>query len=156
MRIRICAVGRMRAGPEREMADDYLGRFERLGRSLGLGPAEVREVEARRGGGAAAEAGLLRGAVPEGAVLAVLDERGEALSSREFAQTLARWRDEGRGAAAFAVGGPDGLDPELRADARLVLGFGRMAWPHMLARAMLAEQLYRAASILAGTPYHRE
>ena len=156
MRIRICAVGRMRASPEREMADDYLGRFERLGRSLGLGPAEVREVEARQGGGAAAEAGLLRGAVPEGAVLAVLDERGEALSSREFAQTLARWRDEGRAAAAFAVGGADGLDPGLRADARLVLGFGRMAWPHMLARVMLAEQIYRAASILAGTPYHRE
>lgn len=155
MQIHICAVGRLRAGPERELADDYLERFGRIGRQLGLGPAFISEVEDKKGGGMAAEAGLLRRAAPEGSRIAVLDERGRMPSSGEFSELLARWRDDGAQDAAFLIGGADGTDPELRAGADCTISFGPMVWPHMLARVMLAEQLYRAASILAGTPYHR-
>ena len=154
LRLRVCAVGRLRAGPERALVDDYAARIAKAGRALSLGPLEVREVDAR-GGGPADEAALLLRAVPEGAALVALDERGAALPSPGLAARLAGWRDEGRRDAAFAVGGADGLDPALRERADLVLSFGPMVWPHALARAMLAEQLYRAVTILAGTPYHR-
>ena len=155
MRLHLCAVGRLRAGPERDLIDDYLARLDRTGRPLGLGPVSEHEVEDKKGGGMAAEATLLARAVPEGAALCVLDERGKVLSSPEFAQALAGWRDGGRQDAAFVIGGADGVDPGLRARADLVISFGRMVWPHMLVRVMLAEQLYRAATILAGSPYHR-
>lgn len=151
----VCAVGRLRAGPELELIRDWLGRFDRTGRALGLGPATVHEVEDRRGGGRTAEAALLERAIPAGAVVAVLDERGRDMSSPEFAAALARWRDGGRPDAAFVIGGADGLDPALRGRAEVAISFGRMVWPHMLARVMLAEQLYRAATILSGSPYHR-
>ncbi|MBE0453734.1 MAG: 23S rRNA (pseudouridine(1915)-N(3))-methyltransferase RlmH [Roseovarius sp.] len=155
MRLRICAVGRLRAGPESALVDDYLERFDRTGRALGLGPVSVQEVEDRRGGGMAAEAVLLERAIPQGAVVVALDERGRMTGSTEFADSLARWRDAGRSDMALLIGGADGLSPELRARADMVLSFGPMVWPHMLVRVMLAEQLYRAASILAGNPYHR-
>jgi 23S rRNA (pseudouridine1915-N3)-methyltransferase len=155
MRLHLCAVGRLRAGPERELVNDYLQRLERTGRPLGLGPVAEHEVEDKRGGGMAAEGVLLSKAIPEGAALCVLDERGKLMSSPEFAQALAGWRDGGRQDAAFVIGGADGVDPALRGRADLVVSFGRMVWPHMLVRVMLAEQLYRAATILAGSPYHR-
>ena len=155
MRIHLCVVGRLRASPERELIDDYLTRFDRTGRALGLGPVMVHEVEDRKGGGMAAEAALLERALPRGCVLAVLDERGKVVSSPQFAQQLAGWRDAGGGDLALLIGGADGLDPALRARADYALSFGKMVWPHMLVRVMLAEQLYRAASILAGSPYHR-
>ncbi|MDJ0825206.1 MAG: 23S rRNA (pseudouridine(1915)-N(3))-methyltransferase RlmH [Rhodobacter sp.] len=155
MRLSICAVGRLRAGPERTLTDDYLARFDRTGRTLGLGPSAVVEVEDKKGGGVPAEAALLRKAVPAGARVVALDERGKTLSSLDFARLLARWRDDGVADAAFLIGGADGLDPALRAEADFGLSFGPMVWPHMLVRVMLAEQLYRAASILAGSPYHR-
>ena len=155
MRVHICAVGRLRGGPERALIDDYLTRFDRTGRSLGLGPAVVTEVEDRKGGGMAAEAALLRRAVPSGARLCVLDERGRVMSSPDFAGVLAGWRDDGAQDSAFVIGGADGVDPGLRDEADLLLSFGAMVWPHMLVRVMLSEQLYRAASILAGAPYHR-
>lgn len=155
MRVSLCVVGRLKSGPEKTLIDDYLTRFDRTGRALGLGPATLREVEDRKGGGMAAEAKLLRAAVPAGAVRVVLDERGKVLSSPQFADRLAGWRDAGRSDVALMIGGADGTDPSLRADADMLLSFGAMVWPHMLARVMLAEQLYRAASILAGSPYHR-
>ena len=155
MRLVICAVGRLRAGPERDLIDDYTRRFDRTGRALGLGPLSISEVEDRKGGGMAAEAALLDRALPASARVCALDERGKSLSSPDFADLLARWRDEGCGDAAFVIGGADGLDPALRARADTLLSFGPMVWPHMLARVMLTEQLYRAASILAGLPYHR-
>lgn len=155
MRVRICAVGRLRAGPEKALIDDYTTRFNRSGRALSLGPLEITEVEDRKGGGMAAEAALLHRAIPAGALVCTLDERGKLMSSPEFAQLLARWRDEGVGDLAFVIGGADGIDPALRSQARSALSFGKMVWPHMLARVMLSEQLYRAASILAGAPYHR-
>ena len=155
MRVQICAVGRLRAGPERDLLDDYKQRFERTGRALGLGPVTEHEVEDKKGGGMVAEAGLLARAVPEGALIAVLDERGAVLSSPEFAAQMAQWRDGGRQDLAFVIGGADGIAPDLRARAGFSLSLGRMVWPHMLVRVMLAEQLYRAATILGGGPYHR-
>ena len=156
MRIRIAAVGRMAArSPEAALVEDYLTRFAQTGRALGLGPATVAEVEDRRGGGKPAEAALLSRQVPDGAAIIALDERGRTLSSPDFAAALARFRDQGRPEAVCLIGGADGLDPALRDRADLVLSFGAMVWPHMLVRVMLAEQLYRAATILAGGPYHR-
>jgi len=155
MRLHLCAVGRLRAGPERDLVDDYLSRLDRTGRPLGLGPATEHEVEDRKNLGMGAEGVLLAKAVPEGAALCILDERGKSLSSPEFAAALAAWRDAGRQDAAFVIGGADGIDPALRARADLTISFGSTVWPHMLVRVMLAEQLYRAATILAGSPYHR-
>lgn len=155
MRLHLVAVGRLRAGPERALVDDYVTRFDRTGRPLGLGPLTETEVEDRKGGGMAAEAALIARALPAGALVCTLDERGETVDSPAFAAMLARWRDAGRQDAAFVIGGADGIDPGLRARADASVSFGRMVWPHMLVRVMLSEQLYRAATILAGGPYHR-
>ncbi|MCV2867523.1 23S rRNA (pseudouridine(1915)-N(3))-methyltransferase RlmH [Defluviimonas sp. WL0002] len=155
MRLHLCAVGRLRSGAERDLVDDYLKRFDRTGRPLGLGPVAEHEVEDRKGGGMAAEAALLARAIPQGAVIAILDERGQTITSPDFADRLAGWRDAGRQDVAFVIGGADGIAPDLRDRADFSLSFGKMVWPHMLVRVMLAEQLYRAATILAGAPYHR-
>jgi len=145
----------MRQSPERLLTTDYLQRFDKSGRALGLGPAAIIEVEDKKGGGMQAEAALLERSIPAGSVLCVLDERGKTLSSPDFANLLANWRDQGRQDATFVIGGADGIDPALRAKADFAMSFGSMVWPHMLVRVLLAEQLYRASSILAGAPYHR-
>lgn len=154
MRVALCAVGRLRAGPEKALLDDYTNRFNRTGRALGLGPLDVFEVETRKAHGPHAEAELLLKSVPAGAMICALDERGQQLTSPQFAARLEGWRDQG-GQVAFVIGGADGLAPQILDKARAQLSLGKMVWPHMLARVMLAEQLYRAASILAGAPYHR-
>jgi len=154
MRIHLCVVGRLRAGPERDLITDYIDRFDKTGRNLGLGPASIIEVDAK-GAGQRAEHDLLIRAIPKGASLVVMDERGKVMPSPSFAQRLGDWRDQGVGDLAFVIGGADGVLSEMRAAADLKLSFGAMVWPHMLARVMLCEQLYRAASILAGSPYHR-
>lgn len=146
----------MRQGPERALLDDYITRFERAGKLLGLGRVTVHEVEDKKGGGMKAEAELLRRSLPERAKTVVLDERGEVMSSPDFAEALASWRDDGQADLAFVIGGADGIDPALRNAADFVLSFGKMVWPHLLVRVMLSEQLYRAASILTGAPYHRD
>ena len=148
-------MGRLKRGPEAQLIDDYLARFARTGRPLGFKPAQVSEIESRNGSGPDVEAPLLRRAVPEGAVVVALDERGDAIPSTVFADRLAQWRDQGHRDLAFLIGGADGLEHGLRAEADFTLSFGAMVWPHMLVRVMLAEQLYRAATILAGSPYHR-
>lgn len=155
MKVHICAVGRLRAGPEKDLIDDYIQRFDRTGRALGLGPLSVIEVEDKKGGGMEAEAALLTRALPKGAVICALDERGTLMSSPDFATKLGDWRDAGRSDLAFIIGGADGIDKPLRAKADARLSFGKMVWPHMMVRVMLSEQLYRAASILSGSPYHR-
>ena len=154
MRVTICAVGRLRKGPELELITDYLDRFGKAGRSFGLGPASVIEVEDKKNLWMEAEAELIERALPAGALIIAMDERGALLSSPEFAEKLGRWRDEARD-IVFIIGGADGIAPALRAKADFSLSFGRMVWPHMLVRVMLAEQIYRAGQILAGTPYHR-
>ncbi len=155
MKVQICAVGRLRAGPEKTLIDDYLKRFDKTGRGLSLGPVSVLEVDERKGGGMAGEAALLRRSLPHGAVICALDERGTVETSPKFANRLIQWRDGGARDIAFVIGGADGIDPTLRDEADHLLSFGKMVWPHMLVRVMLAEQLYRAATILSGGPYHR-
>lgn len=154
MRVQICAVGRMRASPERELFDTYSDRFNKTGRALGLGPLGLSEVEAKTSN-MAEEAKLLTRAIPDAAFVMTLDERGSVWDSVTFSQKLAAWRDDGNRDLAIIIGGADGIDRDIRKSAHASLSFGKMVWPHMLARVMLAEQLYRAASILAGKPYHR-
>lgn len=155
MRLQICAVGRLKSGPELELIRDYTTRFDRTGRALGLGPLSVHEVEDRKGGGMESEGKLLLSALPKGAKVIALDERGRVMSSPEFADDIAQFRDNGTSDLSFVIGGANGISDDIRARADKTLSLGKMVWPHMLARAMLSEQLYRAASILAGAPYHR-
>lgn len=160
MRVAVFAIGRLKAGPERALCDRYAERLKRGGPAVGLEWAGVREgtesrardTDARR----REEAGWLRAALPSGAALILLDARGRDLSSADFAALIGRLRDEGRRDLAFAIGGPDGHDPSLRGAGELTLSLGRLTWPHQMIRAMLLEQLYRAATILSGHPYHRE
>lgn len=148
MRITVSAIGRMRAGALDTLIWDYARRL--------TWPLALREHETRPGrGGPREEAALLLGAVPAGAVIVALDERGRDLPSAELATRLGAWRDQGRAEIAFLIGGADGLDETVRARADLLLAFGRATWPHLLVRAMLVEQIYRAQTILAGHPYHR-
>jgi 23S rRNA (pseudouridine1915-N3)-methyltransferase len=154
MRIAIVAVGRLGRGPEAELVRLYVERATAAGRALGLGPVEAVEVEARRPG-KAAEAEALAAHLEDAQVVAC-DEHGRPLASRAFAEELARLRDDGVRRLVFVIGGADGLDPGLLAQARSRLAFGPQTWPHALARAMLAEQIYRAVTILAGSPYHRD
>ncbi|MHA1528572.1 MAG: 23S rRNA (pseudouridine(1915)-N(3))-methyltransferase RlmH [Alphaproteobacteria bacterium] len=156
MKITIAAVGRMKPGPERTLLGDYLVRAGQAGRALALGPFTVSEIDERKARDRAAQSARLIEAIPPGAVVIALDERGKTLSSPDFARMLADLRDRGAGGAVFLIGGADGHDEALRARAGRLISFGPMVWPHMLARVMLAEQLYRAVSILAGSPYHRE
>lgn len=155
MELRICAVGRLRDGPERALIDDYAQRLERAGRALGLGSLTFTEIDTRKGGGMKAEAEALGRAIPQGAQVCALDERGKVMTSPDFAAALARARDDGNRSLTFLIGGADGIEPELRQRADWSLSLGKMVWPHMLARVMLTEQLYRAVSILSGAPYHR-
>lgn len=158
MRVTLAAIGRMKAGPEREMVSRYLDRAVGGGKPLALTGFDVIEQTESRASSSASrkadEAKALRAALPEGLVVA-LDERGRAIASEALAHQLGRWRDDGRPAVSFVIGGADGLDPDFVAAADLVLSFSPLTWPHQLVRIMLAEQLYRATTILAGHPYHR-
>ena len=154
MRITILAVGRLARSPETELVKTYAERATATGRSLGLGPVEVVEVESRKPG-KAAEAQALRPHLQDAHVIAC-DEHGAARSSRALAQELAKIRDAGARRTIFLIGGADGLDSDLLKESDSMLAFGPQTWPHALARAMLAEQIYRAATILAGGPYHRD
>jgi 23S rRNA (pseudouridine1915-N3)-methyltransferase len=155
----LIAVGRAKPGPVRDLYEHYAGRLGQGGRGL-LGELDLKEVEERRplppGELKRREAELLLAARPKDARLIALDERGKTLTSGDFAALLGRWRDEGLGELAFVIGGADGLDASVRKAAALTLALGPMTWPHLLTRALLAEQLYRAQSILTGLPSHRE
>lgn len=159
MRIEICAVGRLRAGPEKTLLDDYVSRAVTAGRGVGVAALTLKEVEEKRRLEGTAlkegEAALLKAALPRGAFVVALDERGRAEASEVFAKRLAGWRDGGVSDLAFVIGGAGGLSPAMREEANHLLAFGPMTWPHMLVRVMLAEQIYRAVTILAGHPYHR-
>ena len=155
MRLTVAAVGRLKPGPERTLVDDWLARAGAAGRAVGLGPAGLVEIDERKFADPEAQSERLILAVPAGATAVALDQRGEPLSSDAFASLIARERDGGCQQMVFLIGGPDGLTERARATTGYRLSFGPMVWPHMLARAMLAEQLYRAVSILAGMPYHR-
>ena len=154
MKITLLAIGKLTRSPETELTKTYVERATNAGRSLGLGPVEVIEVESRKPG-KAAEAEVLRPHLNDAHVVAC-DEHGAARPSRAFAQEIAALRDRGVRRLVLVIGGADGLDAELLAHANGKLAFGPQTWPHALARAMLAEQVYRAVTILAGSPYHRD
>jgi 23S rRNA (pseudouridine1915-N3)-methyltransferase len=159
MRLLLIAVGRLKAGPERDLFERYAKRLAESTRAVGIAGFECREIDegrARRPEDRQAEEGrAIRAALPAGARLVLCDERGKSLSSAEFAAEIGRARDQGDAAFVLVLGGPDGLDPNLRVEAHRLVAFGAMTWPHQLARIMAAEQCYRALTILAGHPYHR-
>ena len=159
MHLIVAGVGRLKDGAERELLGRYRDRFADLGKRLGFGPVTWHELSESRANGAAKrrdeEAAALLKRAREAQRIIALDERGEALSSRALAQLLAKLRDDGTGTLAILIGGPDGLAPAVGAAAHMRLSLGAMTLPHGLARIVLAEQLYRSATILAGHPYHR-
>jgi 23S rRNA (pseudouridine1915-N3)-methyltransferase len=159
MRIIVIAVGRLKQGPERELAERYRERFDDAGRKLGFRGIDIHELPESRARDIATriteEAAAIAGAIPDKSVLVTLDERGQNVDSTTFAGLLGRWRDESVANAVFVIGGADGLSPELQRKAKLKVAFGAATWPHQMVRVLLLEQLYRAATILAGHPYHR-
>jgi len=152
LRLKIIAVGRLKAGPEFELVETYRKRLRPS--PAGLGPLEIAEIDGRKAPDRAL--GIAISTLSKGAYKVALDEAGKGLTTKALAELLAQWRDRGVPEAAFIIGGADGLADETRKAADMVLSLGKLTWPHRLARAMIAEQLYRAASLLAGHPYHRE
>ena len=159
MRLIVIAVGRMKQGPERELAERYRKRFDEIGRKLGFRGLDIHEISESRARDArtriAEEAAAIAASIPENSVLVSLDERGDNIDSVGLARHLGRFRDQSVANMVFVIGGADGLSPELRRKQKLGLAFGTATWPHQLVRVMLLEQLYRAATILSGHPYHR-
>ncbi|WAC47462.1 23S rRNA (pseudouridine(1915)-N(3))-methyltransferase RlmH [Asticcacaulis sp. SL142] len=159
MKLILAAVGRLGSTPENALARDYLQRASNTGRALGLGPAELLEIETKKTNKAptkAQEAEAILAALGEGVAIVTCDERGELLTSRQIATRIDKFKDRGERKMAFVIGGADGLDPELVKTSAFSLAFGPQTWPHALVRLMLAEQMYRATTILAGSPYHRD
>ena len=154
MKLAVATIGRPGRGPEASLAADYANRATLAGRALGLGPLELIDLEPRKAGKAPEAELILKAA--EGAHLIACDERGRTYSSRAFADHLAELRDRGERRLVFAIGGADGLDAGVLSAAGSTLAFGPQTGPHALARAMLCEQLYRAVTILAKSPYHRD
>jgi 23S rRNA (pseudouridine1915-N3)-methyltransferase len=152
VRIRILCIGRMKDGPERELVDDYLARAQKTGKALGYRAVEEAELNSSSKDD---EGQRLLARHGQG-VLVRLDERGEAWTSQELSRRLAKWRDGGEEAVSFVIGGADGTSAEVAKAARHTVSFGVQTWPHRLVRVMIAEQVYRALSIEAGSPYHRE
>ncbi len=159
MKITVHAVGRMKTGPERELADRYFERFARSGSGIGFdfsGIAETPESRAQTASERRRDEGrALQSHLHPGTALVLLDERGKTFTSEDFAGRLGLLRDGGRKDMVIAIGGADGHDQSLRDQAELIVSFGTMTWPHQLLRVMLGEQLYRATTILSGHPYHR-
>ena len=159
MRLIVAAIGRLKAGPERELAERYRDRVAKAGRGVGVRDIEIVEIRESRAAEPARrvleESIALANIIPDRAVVVALDQTGENLDSGVITGVLRSWRDAGRPAVVLCIGGADGLGPELRGRADLVLAFGTATWPHQLVRIMLLEQLYRAVTILAGHPYHR-
>jgi len=159
MRIVVAAVGRLKQGPERELAERYRKRVADAGRGAGLKAVDIVEIRESRAGDAARrmleESIAIANVIPDRAVTVILDERGESMSSASFAGRLQGWRTQDMPAVVFIIGAADGLAPGLREKSSLAIAFGAATWPHQLVRIMLLEQLYRAVTILAGHPYHR-
>jgi 23S rRNA (pseudouridine1915-N3)-methyltransferase len=159
MRLVVISIGRLKQGPERELAQRYRERFDDIGRKLGFRSLEIHEIPESRArdaaGRIAEEATAISALIPEKSVVVALDERGNNIESAAFARHLGKWRDESAANTIFMIGGADGLSPDLRRNAKLSMAFGSATWPHQMVRVMLLEQIYRAATILAGHPYHR-
>jgi 23S rRNA (pseudouridine1915-N3)-methyltransferase len=158
VRLIVAAVGRLK-GPESELCERYRKRAAQAGRALGWRDVEIVEIKESRADDAnkrkIEESIALANLIPSDSAAVLLDARGENLDSAGLATCLTKWRQANRAAAVFMIGGPDGLAPTLSDKADVRLAFGAATWPHQLVRAMLLEQLYRAATILSGHPYHR-
>ncbi len=159
MRIQIIAVGRLKPGPERALCERYLERFQAVARSWGVQDIKLTELnesnQRRPADRQAEEARIIEASFAEGSRRILLDERGKSIGSDEFAGFLRKMRENGTQNLGIVIGGPDGLAPGLRANADLVLSFGKLTIPHQIVRALMLEQLYRASTILTGHPYHR-
>ncbi|MGL4242471.1 MAG: 23S rRNA (pseudouridine(1915)-N(3))-methyltransferase RlmH [Beijerinckiaceae bacterium] len=159
MKVHVAAVGRLKAGPERELADRYASRFTVSAKSLGLTGPDIREIAESQARSAAErktqEAAAILAALPDGCHAVRLDERGEAISSAAFAEMIRKLRDAGQRDLVFIIGGADGIGDNVTARAARAISFGGMTVPHQIARVLLLEQLYRAATLLSGHPYHR-
>jgi 23S rRNA (pseudouridine1915-N3)-methyltransferase len=160
MRILVAAVGRLKPGPDRELAERYRDRAMKAGRALGLRGPDIIEVRESRARGAERrimeETIALTATLPDGTIKVVLDSRGQNASSDFFAQRMRGWRDGGGQAVGFMIGGADGLAAGVLDDADMIMAFGSATWPHQLIRIMLMEQIYRMTTILSGHPYHRD
>lgn len=156
MRLTIAAIGRLKPGPEQALIDTYAKRIAATGRPLALGPLDIHEIDERKARDRDSQSARLMDRIPASGTTVALDERGKVMTSPDFARLIERTRDGGSDEMLLLIGGADGHSKALRERADHLLSFGQMVWPHMLARVMLAEQLYRATSILAGGPYHRE
>lgn len=155
MRINICAIGHIKNSPEEELIKDYINRFDRIGNIIGVGPIKVIEKEDKKNKGVLAEGQLLMDSIPTGSIICTLDENGLELDSYGFAKKISFWRDHGNQAVTLIIGGASGLSKGVKEKADLSISLGKMVWPHRLVRVMLAEQLYRAASIISRSPYHK-
>ena len=159
MRLALVCVGRLKAGPERELFDRYWKRLVESARAVGIAGVDLREIPESRARRAedrrANEAAAILSSLSPGAELVALDERGSSPTSEDWAAEIARARDASRAVYAIIIGGPDGMDPALRSRANRIISFGAVTWPHQLVRVMACEQLYRLMSILSGHPYHR-
>lgn len=156
MNITIRAAGLLKSGPERTLIDDYLGRARVIGRNIGFPDISESAVDTRAAKSRSAETETILSITKPGGVLVVLDERGKALTSRQMATQIANWRDDGVRNLVIAIGGADGFEPSALPAGAVKWQLGKPTWPHKLVRVMITEQVYRALSILAGTPYHRD
>lgn len=154
MKIHLIAVSRIKRGPERELVDDYIDRAAKMG--AGLGVREVKEIEVEAGGSQAQECERLQAKIPDGAHVILFDETGKDVGSIEFSSSLEKRKDQGCPAVVFLIGGADGYTEEMKDAYPDKIRMGRLTWPHKLVRVLAAEQIYRALSLMAGTPYHRE
>lgn len=160
MNLSIIAVGKMKLGPERELLKKYIERAKKTGKQLALNGFNIIEIVESRLSSVAArkseEAKAILAHIPNGAIIIALDENGKSINSLKFANNIANWRDNGKANICFIIGGADGLDNKIIANANMILAFSLLTWPHQLVRILLAEQLYRTTTILSNHPYHRE
>lgn len=159
MRLHISAIGKLKTGPEKMLANDYAGRIETFGRKAGVTSLKISEWSESQNPNVKSrmeeEAKILLSNVPQGAITFVLDERGKSHSSKDFSGLIRRHADQGANDICFLIGGPDGHDPTTRTKANYLIALGAMTWPHRLVRIMLLEQIYRSLTIIVNHPYHR-
>lgn len=156
MKITIRAASLIKSGPERELIDEYIKRASGIARNLGFSNISESAVDTRKAKSRSDETNMIVSCATSSDVLVILDERGKALTSRQMAKQISRWRDDGHGQMIVAIGGADGFEPSALPPNTVKWSFGTQTWPHKLVRVMIAEQIYRALSILAGSPYHRD
>ncbi|MCK5518721.1 MAG: 23S rRNA (pseudouridine(1915)-N(3))-methyltransferase RlmH [Alphaproteobacteria bacterium] len=149
MKIRIIAIGRQKASPEKDICEEYLKRMKRA--------ITIVEIDAPKGSTSAQEAPLILKKLIKPSFIIALDERGKTLTSPDFSKKISLWQNQAPGnEITFLIGGADGFDNKIRKKADFLMSFGKQTWPHLLVRVMLLEQIYRAQQILAGHPYHRQ